>query len=242
MPVFDWRESGVEADIGDWGAKRWDELAARYATAIGARGVDDWNAFVTEVREVAPQQLGPASEAVLRSSLDTLMTKLRSTPALKQPTVFVSHQRLDADWAEWAAWAATEAHFDYWLDVHDPNLTNASTLVLPAVIKSVLVAGIIEMALTNCTHLVSMQTKNAQNSRWIPYEFGRAKEYRSLATNAASWFEHGVTPTSNGDYLGLASCAFASADLRAWLNNAGRTPPPKPNKRWQRSLPTPLPN
>src|ERR1700737_4223449 len=95
-------------------------------------------------------------------------------------------------------------------------------------VKSVLVDGIIEVALTNCTHIVSMQTTNAQAARWVPYEFGRAKERRLLASNTVSWFENGITSTTNGDYLGLACCALTSADLRTWLNNTGRTPPPKP--------------
>jgi hypothetical protein len=65
--------------------------------------------------------------------------------------LFVSHQRPDAACGEWAAWAATEAHFDYWLDIHDPKLTATNNNVLPAQVKSVLVAGIIEMAFINCT-------------------------------------------------------------------------------------------
>jgi hypothetical protein len=113
---------------------------------------------------------------------------------------------------------------------------------LSPLLKSVLVAGIIEMALLNSTHVVSMQTKNAQTSRWVPYEFGRAKERRSLATNAASWFENGVAPTANGDYLWLAFCAPNSADLKIWLDKVGHTRPPRPNHRWKKPIPGPLPN
>ena len=178
----------------------------------------------------------------LRATLDTLVGQLSSTPTETQPTVFVSHQRCDAAWAEWAAWAATEAHFDYWLDIHDPALMTANALGLRPQLKSVLLAGIIEMALTNCTHVVSIQTRNAQNSRWVPYEFGRAKDRQLLTTNAASWFENGVTPYANGDYLWLAFCAFTSGDLRAWLDNAGRTLPPRPITRWPHHIPNPLPN
>jgi hypothetical protein len=242
MPTFDWRKSVAEADTDAWGVEQWLAVATRYEAAVNARGVNDWTAFVTRAQELAVQVQGLEWAAELRSTLDTLVEQLRTKPALRQPTVFVSHQRLDATWAEWAAWAATEAHFDYWLDVHDPKLTTANILVLPPQVKSILVAGIIEMALVNCTHIVSMQTKNAQKSLWVPYEFGRAKERRLLATNAASWFENGVTPSGNGDYLWLAFCAFTSAGLKNWLDTAGRTPPPAPNYRWPPPVPSPLPN
>jgi len=244
MPTFDWRTSAAEADTGSWGAKEWEALAARYATAPTASGVQDWISFIARVQELAGQQSGPEQErdTALRTSLDSLVHQLRIKATIKQPTVFVSHQRNDAVWAEWVAWAATEAHFDYWLDIHDPMLTTANALVLPPQAKSVLIAGIIEMALANCTHVVSMQTINAQTSRWVPYEFGRAKERRLLATNAASWFENGVTPHANGDYLWLAFCAFTSGDLKTWLDTEGRTLPPSAKARWPPPAPKPLPN
>jgi hypothetical protein len=217
-------------------------MAARYTTASAASGVEDWIQFITRLRELAGQQPGPERDAALRTALDSLVHQLRFKPMLKQPTVFVSHQRNDAVWADWVAWAATDAHFDYWLDIHDPKLVTANALALPPQAKSVLIAGIIEMALTNCTHVVSMQTTNAQNSRWVPYEFGRAKERRLLATNAASWFEKGVTPCASGDYLWLAFCAFTSGDLKTWLDTAGKTLPPRPKKPWPPPVPGPLPN
>jgi hypothetical protein len=245
MPVFDWRNSAaeVDAEMDSWGVEEWEALASRYVTATGAVGVRDWTDFVTQVRELEIAQ-GPPLErdATLRATLDTLVQQLRPTLVIRRPTVFVSHQRLDAPWAERAAWTANEAHFDYWLDIHDPKLTAANTSVLSPGAKSVLIAGIIEMALANCTHVVSMQTLNAQQSRWVPYEFGRAKERRLLANNAASWFEHGVTPGSNGDYLLLAFCAPTSTALEAWLNAAGRALPPRPKNRWLRPVPNPLPN
>jgi hypothetical protein len=178
----------------------------------------------------------------LRSTLDILVHQLRPTPAISRPTVFVSHQRLDAQWAESVAWMANDAYLDYWLDIHDPKLTAANASALSPVAKSVLIAGIIEMALVNCTHVVSMQTVNAQRSRWVPYEFGRAKERRLLASNATSWFENGVTPGINGDFLFLAFCATTSTALEAWLKAAGATPPPRSKNRWPGNKPNPLPN
>jgi hypothetical protein len=242
MPRFDWRESAAETEEHDWGPETWQILAARYAKAGDAIEIGGWIAFITRIQNLMSQPQQLEFDAELRSSLDIFVSQLRSKPPIKQPTVFVSHQRHDAAWAEWAAWAATEAHFDYWLDIHDPSLITANASILPAAVKSILIAGIIEVALTNSTHIVSMQTKNAQSSRWVPYEFGRAKERRLLARNTVSWFEKGVTPATNGDYLGLASCAFFSADLRTWMNKAGRIPPPNPNERWKKPPPGRLPN
>jgi hypothetical protein len=242
MPTFDWQLSDAEADRVDWRPEEhWPVLQARYATATDAVGVDEWTAFVARIRESAQQPQTREWHTEIRSYLASLIQQLHVKSMPKQPTVFVSHQRRDAGWAEWSAWAATEAHFDYWLDIHDPTLIKANALVLPPPVKSILVAGIIEMALLNSTHVVSMQTM-AQTSRWVPYEFGRAKERRSLATNAASWFETGVTPAANGDYLWLAYCASTSAALKTWLDATGRTPPPRPNTRWHKPLPGPLPN
>jgi TIR domain len=192
MPTFDWQSSAAETNIDSWVLEPWQTLKKRFDTASDAEGVDQWTVFVESVQELAGQPQTFEWQAELQSRLATLVQQLHSKPAPRYRTLFVSHQRHDAHWAEWVAWAATEAHFDYWLDIHDPTLTTINALILSPLLKSVLVAGIIEIALLNSTHVVSMQTKNAQTSRWVPYEFGRAKERRSLATNAASWFENGV--------------------------------------------------
>jgi hypothetical protein len=62
------------------------------------------------------------------TAMNTLILELSLKRVATQPTVFVSHQQSDAAWAEWVAWAATEAHFDYWLDIHDPKLMAANSL------------------------------------------------------------------------------------------------------------------
>jgi hypothetical protein len=244
MPTFDWQQSAELFNEGDeWGDAQWNALEARYRTGVDVAGAENWSLLVSGVRELAAQPRDDFEwHRTLRLQFETFVQHLPFHLAPAQLTVFVSHQRRDAHWAEWAAWASTEAHCDYWLDIHDPALTFATAVALPPPIKSVLIAGIIEMALLNSTHIVSMQTHNAQASRWIPYEFGRAKERRSLATNAASWFQAGVTPTGTTDYLWLGFCAFTSGALSSWLNTAGHAPPPRPNHRWQRPLPGPLPN
>jgi hypothetical protein len=168
MPTFDWQTSTAEGNIDSWVLEPWQTLKERFDTASDAEGVDQWTVFVESVQELAGRPQTFEWQAEVHSRLAMLVQQLRSKPAPSHPTLFVSHQRRDAHWAEWVAWAATEAHFDHWLDIYDPTLTTVNALVLSPLLKSVLVASIIEMALLNSTHVVSMQTKNAQTSRWVP--------------------------------------------------------------------------
>ena len=126
MPTFDWQLSEVDNNGDVWSPAQWQALALRYDTAAGAAGVVEWRAFVARARELTRQPETLEWYVQIREHLATFVQQLRAKPAPRQPTVFVSHQRNDARWAEWAAWAATEAHFDYWLDVHDPVLTKAN--------------------------------------------------------------------------------------------------------------------
>lgn len=157
--------------------------------------------------------------------------------------VFVSHQRSDSAKAERIAWMATEVGFEYWLDIHDPTLGLANTAILPPQVRAILIAAIIEMALLNCSHVVAVQTLQGQKSRWVPYEFGRAKQRVPVSSASASWFESGVSPDPNGDYLSLAFCADTEGELAAWLRAQPRARAAKPNTLWKRPLTPPgLPN
>jgi hypothetical protein len=103
--------------------------------------------------------------------------------------VFVSHQRADVPFAELIADLASKHGFEYWLDVHGPLLQLANQTVLPPAVRSILIAAIIEMALLNCTDLISVQTRKARLSRWVPYEFGRAKR-RWLVLQSQNVLDH----------------------------------------------------
>lgn len=219
MAHFDWQR--VQEISG--GTNPWPWLRGRFDTASEAAGLDDWR-FLVETLE----GLGAARDGDIDRDSERVITELdafihrtmqRRPPAV--PTVFVSHQRGDAGWAERAAWDATREGFEYWLDIHDPllGLVNAAPQIAGAV-RAALVAGIIEMGLLNCTHLVSLQTSNSRSSRWVPYEFGRAKERRLLARQTASWFAHGITLDPGGDYLAFAACKYDKHALRSWLRDA----------------------
>ena len=80
------------------------------------------------------------TEAAGRGLTDVFLQRLRTKPLRKRSTVFVSHQRENASWAERAAWEASEVGLDYWLDVHDPGLKRANAFTAPAAVKSPLIA------------------------------------------------------------------------------------------------------
>ena len=231
MAIYDWRsfrDTGVPPTL--------ESLAERYETAIGAERVDRWEAFVRDLQGFLQQAETDDGRTAISTLTDRFLaqsTPDRPSPPQKQ-TVFISHQRHDAHWAERAAWEASELGLDYWLDVHDLGMPPASAKKFPPAIHAALIAGIIEMALLNCTHVVSMQTPNARSSRWVPYEFGRAKQRVPIATNAASWFESSVTLDPGGDYLALTFCAPHDVDLYAWLGKvAKRTTALHPNTIWR---------
>ena len=236
MAVYDWRD--FERISGDG----LQTLVRRYDEASGAKRVKAWQDFVTELLELLPLARDGRGHEAIDASVDRFRERASTAPRPKKTTVFVSHQRKDAHWAERAAWEASELGLDYWLDIHDPGLKRAPSL--PAPIQAALIAVIIEMALLNCTHIVSMQTTHARGSRWVPYELGRAKQWMTIATNASSWFEKGIWLDPGGDYLALTFCARQDTDLYAWLGHvAGSTARVHPNTIWRGTgTPGPLPN
>jgi hypothetical protein len=102
--------------------------------------------------------------------------------------VFVSDRRVDVGIAERIAKLATYSGYGYWLDVHDPRLIYATGAAIPSPIKDVLIAAIIEMGLLNASHLIAAMTRNSAGYKWIPYEFGRAKQRSLHSIYSASGF------------------------------------------------------
>jgi hypothetical protein len=158
--------------------------------------------------------------AAVWQQFDAFLDDLDRHPPDRRPCrVFVSHQSRDVAPAERLAWLATQAGFEYWLDVHDPILTMASVSNLAAPTKAFAIAAIIEMALVNCSHVLSVQTANSRSSHWVPYEFGRGKRPIVTSTQAASWFEPGFTLDPNGDYLALGRIVHTEQGVSDWLDD-----------------------
>ncbi len=225
MASFDWRIVSVDA------LERYDESVLGYQA---------WRQLVAMLREFLqsdqPDPFLAAFDEFLRQ-----IQQIESAPAACR--LFVSHQRADVPHAERIAYLATRQGFEYWLDVHDPLLQLANRTALPPVVQSILIAGIIEMALLNCSHGVTVQTAAAQHSRWVPYEFGRAKRRWLVSSQVASWFDQGIYAASTADYLKLGVCAQGEADVVRWLASEwSRCRCPIVPAIWRGGPVVPLPN
>jgi hypothetical protein len=88
----------------------------------------------------------------------------------KNPRIFISHKLHTKDnaYAERVAYLATLERLDYWLDLHDPVLLRANRQPFTGPQKAVLIAGIIEIALLNCTSVIAVHTDVSAQSKWIP--------------------------------------------------------------------------
>src|SRR5262245_36677546 len=180
MANYDWREfQGLD-------------LPQRFPRRQDIVGADEWSLRVIRMRDLLGQAQSIQGARAITQELDRLLDlpSGRNGPPMP-PRVFVSHQRDDWKKAERVAWLATQAGFEYWLDVHDPLLDLMMGRDEPPPIKSALIAGVIEMGLLNCTHVVALQTDQSRRSRWVPYEFGRAKQRLPVSWQAGSWFARG---------------------------------------------------
>ncbi|HEY5823005.1 MAG TPA: toll/interleukin-1 receptor domain-containing protein [Cyclobacteriaceae bacterium] len=148
--------------------------------------------------------------------------------------IFISHQQSDINYAERIAYLAYQQHCQYWLDAHDPLLHYANGLPIQPPQKSILIAGIIEIALINCTQVLAVMSPNSAGSKWIPYEYGRIAH---IGIDDASAWQHPnlIDPP---EYMCLRPIHHCRVDIDNWLgnqpNNCGTT--------WNRPIPARLPN
>jgi len=232
MANFDWRD-----------AERQRDIFRRYPP--DALGLDYWMTLLGNLFELRQSWETEHGEERIRALFSDFLNATRGiAPLTRVCRVFVSHQRADVIYAETIAYFAYKQGFEYWLDVHDPVLPVVNAATLPASVKAVLIAAIIEMALLNCSHVCSVQTQNAKQSRWVPYEFGRAKERRLQSSKAASWFDNGVAPTT-AEYLLLGQCLVSTGEVKSWLSSEWSPDGCRDSKPlWppHRPAPNPLPN
>jgi len=136
-----------------------------------------------------------AGEPVIEN-LIALQDLVRISPSPDCPCLFVSHRQLDRGNALSMAYLAYQHKFQYWVDILDPNLQAANIAA-----NAILTAGIIEMALLNCTHVVALMTQNTPGSAWVPYEYGRLAEYPALTDNAVAWRHPNFPPNDIPEYM-----------------------------------------
>jgi AcrR family transcriptional regulator len=217
MPDFDWRTTqGLPLE------RRFPD------DAIGRR---EWQRLVEDIAGLGPAAAPERHREMLERFLgrlrgSALVQRLRRPP---QCRVFVSHRMVDVAVAEQIAWLAHRQGLGYWLDVHDPQLRQANASPLPSPAQEILIAAIIEMGLLNATHVIAAMTINAAGSKWIPYEYGRAKDATLHSAQAAVWLEAGVRLSDCGEYVRLGAITHTRADITGWLAaHRGCIPPWSP--------------
>lgn len=86
----------------------------------------------------------------------------------KCPRVFISHRKYDTKLAVRIAQIVSECSCEYWLDVLDPMLQPMPLRPLSRDEQDILIAGIIEMAPINCTHVLAVMTPQSERPLRIP--------------------------------------------------------------------------
>jgi TIR domain len=170
------RRSRVDADF-DW------QSASRVAGnrfPQGTVGRDQWNDLVEQVAKSPDLEY---LDELLRTFHQNLSHDV--VPGPFECRVFVSHRAADAPLARTIAQIVANTGYGYWLDVEDPVLLWANNQPVQSPAYEILVAAIIEIALLNSSHVIAAMTPNSAGSKWIPYEYGRAKERLPASRNSA---------------------------------------------------------
>jgi hypothetical protein len=186
-------------------------------------GLPGWQAW-KELIEIVADPDTPNRE--LFNAFDYFLRSVdRIDPNLVKDCVFISHRQKDWRRAEEVAKIVSATGRDYWLDIHDPMLLwiNGTKTNIGTSAGAILLAAIIEIALLNSTHVITLHTANSAGSAWIPYELGRAKARRIFSSNAAGWFDHPtILPATCPEYLHLAHQTLSDQDVEDWLRKRGR--------------------
>jgi hypothetical protein len=223
MASFDWR-------FGTSFIERY------FQPELDVQGVELWLEFI---RRIASDDREDGRRRV--QLLNSFISNLQNQPvrSVEMPRVFISHRQVDVGPAERIAYIASQvAGLEYWLDVHDPTLAN---LPIPPQDPRypLIVAATIEIALLNCTHIIAAHTPNSLTSKWIPYEFGRAKARAVISNQAAGWFHSAIHPMSFGEYVLLADMLGTDSSVEGWLLR--HAPRPIVPRLFLRPPPPPLP-
>lgn len=133
-------------------------------------------------------------------------------PPLKRPRIFISHKSQDVDIATHVSRIAKDHGLDVWLDVLDPKLRTLSGSHVSQGQSALLIAGIIEVALLNCTQLVAIMTPNTRASRWVPYEYGRVKDEAVMSSDVSAYLSS-LSKNQLPEYMHLGSICKTDDDM-----------------------------
>lgn len=209
------------------------DLMARYHPISGDGreiiGASVWEGLIGELTEV-PDEVRRDITGWLGGVSDRFFATVAQPFARPtKPCVFISHQRADAHHGERIACLTDHHRIDCWLDIHDPTLIFVNGSRMSSPVRSLLIAAIIEIALLNSTHVIALHTANSLASRWVPYEFGRAKARGLKSLQAAGWFASSQLPATHGDYVQLAVLTHDEPQIGHWLLSVpGATRPSPP--------------
>jgi hypothetical protein len=67
--------------------------------------------------------------------------------------------------------------------------------------------------------VIALITTNTPGSKWVPYEYGRAKDSSMYSLQAACWIEAGVLKKDLGEYLLLSVTTETDAEIKDWLDD-----------------------
>jgi len=201
MANYDWREF----EYADW--------RERFPPDRGFLGIEQWRG-----------QPRPETWAAEPGWIDGITARQGRVSLPKTPRLFISHKQSDESEARKVASWASSAGFEYWLDVLDPNLAGLKRLVDNLTLEQVAmaVAVIIEMALLNSTHILVVLSQATAKSRWVPYEYGRAKDSTVVSQKASSWLLPGVSSSNVAEYVHLGEKFRDASQVQAWLAREAR--------------------
>jgi hypothetical protein len=202
----------------NWNSVGDRDLSQRYDSDI--RGHSQWQALVQAVKEAGERQSGSGLE--LYQAFDDFLESIARLPPLAcaaECRVFVSHRRADLFYAECIAEIAAAERYGYWLDVEDPILKFAGGPSIQSPARELLIAGAIEIALINVTHLVAVMTVHTQGSKWVPYEIGRARQRLLYSPRSAVWLEPNTPLNNCGEYVHLGRITNSKRDIEDWLSS-----------------------
>jgi hypothetical protein len=189
-----------------------------------ALGLGLWREFCRRLQSSADFEIFLDALAAVRSN---------ERPRGKVPRgitrIFISHKQENRKEALRVAWLANQAGHHFWLDILDPTLNG--TLLNP-----IQTAGVIEMTLLNCSHVIALVTPESRRSRWIPYEYGRVKEPTPYALNSACWL-HPTQRSDVAEYLYLGVLTQAEKDVGVWF---GKPSPRNRPTAWTGPIPPDL--
>jgi hypothetical protein len=205
------------------------DLMARYSSVEGKGvvGLPIWEAVVGDVLGLLDHGAIDIARRQREISEQFFERINQEFPRPAKSCVFISHQRADAHRGERVACLTDHHGIDYWLDVCDPTLRRVNNSSLCGPLRSLLIAATIEIALLNSSHVIALHTAHSTMSRWVPYEFARAKARGLTSLQAAGWFESGQSPATCGDYVQLAVMTHDEAQISSWLRRVPGSVSPK---------------